>query len=266
MARLGMAFALASVAGVPLGIFLATTISWSAPFIAIVLAGLLALTLFVRYAPSLPVKPSSKAPLQQLWAVLNERSHWPAYALSSTLTTASFLVIPFISVYYLINCGVSEINLSYVYIVGGLAMLLVAPHIGKAADRRGKQKVFQAIAVFSLLPILLVTHLEYLNPPPVWLCILSSGAFIVGTSGRYMPALALATGSAKPDMRGGFANINNALIHFVSSTTTILLGLLVSPAAKSAGGKIVNYHFAGYLSCAFVLLAIWVSKRIKEVA
>jgi predicted MFS family arabinose efflux permease len=261
MATLGSAFAMASVMGVPIGIFLAAHWGWHTPFMAIAVVATLLALIFAKKVtiPRLAVTQSNNNPFKQLWAVLKERNHWPAFALTVMLTTATFMIIPFISVYLVTNVKLAETDLSYIYLFGGAAVLICAPFIGRAADQYGKQFTFQCMAIFSLLPVLLITNA---GPWGLIAAVCMSAMFFVGTSGRWMPALALATGSAQPSMRGGFSSLQNAIQHGTAALATTGLGFIVQVNGK---GEIEHYNYAGYLSCALVIAAIFISKRIKAI-
>ena len=86
-------------------------------------------------------------PLGQLRAIFGVANHRWAFALMIALMFAGFTVIPFIAPYNVANVGISEADLAVIYFVGGLATLVTSQVIGWLADRRGKRRVFTAIAL-----------------------------------------------------------------------------------------------------------------------
>src|SRR5262249_3020716 len=132
------AFALASVVGVPVGIYLGTRFDWHAPFLV-----LAALSLPVLFA-SLRVLPALRdhlhhvthvPPLAKLVETFSRANHLRAFALVATMMFGGFAVIPFISVYLVGNVGVREADLPFIYVTGGLLTLVGAPIVGRLADR-----------------------------------------------------------------------------------------------------------------------------------
>ncbi len=157
-------FSLASVAGVPLGLFLGTNFGWHVPFVALVLAGIPALVLTPFALPRLDdhVHASHPHPLRSLVTTFSSGNHLNAFALIIMLMIGGFTVMPYLSAYLVANVGMSEQQLPIIYIVGGGLTLLAAPIIGRLADRFGKLTMFRIIGPFSALLLLGITHL-----PPV---------------------------------------------------------------------------------------------------
>ena len=104
------AFSLASVAGVPFGIFLGTRLGWHAPFLMLAGLGLPVLGLGVRSLP--PLRDHLGRPRAGAGARLGEMythpNHLRAFALVVSLMFGTFLVVPFISPYLVGNAGLSE--------------------------------------------------------------------------------------------------------------------------------------------------------------
>ena len=112
---------------------------------------------------------------------------------------------PFIAAYNVANVGVSEADLAVIYFAGGATSLVTAQVIGRLADRYGKQRVFTILALISIGPILVQTHLPPL--PLAWVVALSVLLFVF-VPGRFGPATALVTGSVEPSLRGSFMSFN----------------------------------------------------------
>jgi predicted MFS family arabinose efflux permease len=101
-------FSVSTVAGVPLGLVMASSLSWHAPFIGIALL----VGLFVLVAAwSLPVldghlhhhaRPSVLGGIGQVLADVN---HLKAFAFSALMMFAGFTVIPYITIYMQANAG-----------------------------------------------------------------------------------------------------------------------------------------------------------------
>ena len=143
------AFALASVAGVPLGLTLGLRYGWNVPFLVLAALGLPILFVAARALPRLDDhlhQGASEHPLERLRATFAHPNHLRAFALMVTLMFGSFAVVPFLSPYLVSNAGVAESRLPLVYIVGGALTLVGAPLAGRMADRFGKLRVFRIVS------------------------------------------------------------------------------------------------------------------------
>src|SRR6476620_667554 len=157
-------FGLASVAGVPLGLFVGTNYGWHIPFIALAIGGVPALVLAPFALPPLNahVGKSHSHPLRSLVEIFSDTNHLNAFALIVMLMIGSFAVFPMLSPYLVRNVGLTEHQLPLVYIAGGALTLFTAPVIGRLADRYGKLRVYCIIVPGSASLMLVITHL-----PPV---------------------------------------------------------------------------------------------------
>ena len=153
-------FSVSTVAGVPLGLYLAAHLSWHAPFFGIaalvgVLCGLALITL-----PPLTAhlrqqdRPSAFGAIGQ---VLQDPNHLKAFAFSALLMFAGFTVIPFITIYLQTNVGWRADQVFYVYLCGGIATLFSARLIGVLTDRRGKIALFRVMALLVIIPMMATT-------------------------------------------------------------------------------------------------------------
>ena len=145
-------FSLATVAGVPFGLFLGTNYGWQVPFFVLVLGGLPTLLLTPFALPQLGrPRPQGRTPIRcGRWSTtFSHANHLNAFALIIVLMIAGFSVFPYISAYFVANMGMTEEQLPLIFIVGGGLTLLTSPVIGRLADRFGKLRVYRIISPFS---------------------------------------------------------------------------------------------------------------------
>ena len=130
-------FAFASVAGVPLGMYLGTDYGWHVPFIALAIAGIPVLLLTPFAMPPLKghVDKAHAHPIRSLVETFSSIHHLNAFALTITLMLGSFSVFPYVSKYFVANVGMTEKQLPIFYFVGGGLTLIAAPIIGKLTDQ-----------------------------------------------------------------------------------------------------------------------------------
>jgi predicted MFS family arabinose efflux permease len=254
------AFAVASVVGVPLGLYFGTKYGWHIPFIALVALGMPVLALAAWALPSLRghLRRVHAHPLRSLAETFAEPNHLNAFALMMALMIGGFAVIPYISTYFVSNVGMTEEQLPLIYIVGGALTLITSPVIGRWADHYGKLRVYRWIAPLSALMLLVVSHL-----PPTHALIAAGavGMLMVFNAGRMIAAMAMITGSVAPHRRGGFMSANASLQHIASGIGTSLGGMIIAQSAPTA--PLRNYGLVGWIACVTTLSTLWLAGRLR---
>ena len=253
-------FSVSTVAGVPLGLFLAAHFSWHAPFFGIAaLVGLLAAGAYVTL-PALvdhlkvANKPSAWSGIKQ---VLADPNHLTAFAFSGLLMFAGFTVIPFITIYLQTNVGWQTEQVPYVYLSGGLVTLVTARMIGVLTDRKGKVFMFSLMAVLVIFPMVATTLTEGL---PMWAVLLVSTAFFACMSGRMIPGMAIITSAANPQLRGTFMALNSAVQSASMGIAAFIGGLIIS---RDAQNLVQNYWVAALVGACASVAAIFLVRRLK---
>lgn len=253
-------FSVASVLGVPFGLFMAAQYSWHAPFY--LLGGLgLGVSLLMEWAiPTMKghLQQSGPAisPLQVLANIANNKNQLLALLFVMLLMMGNFTVIPFISPYMVANVGFSEAQLTYIYLFGGGFTIFTSPLVGRLADRYGHQQLFAFFVLFYTIPLLGVTNL-----PPVALpvALAFTSLFFVCGGGRMIPAMTMITGTVQPQNRGSFMSITSSVQQLSTGVASFIGGLIVQ---KNAEGQLVNYPYVGGIAVLAGLLALWVSRKL----
>lgn len=252
-------FSLAAVAGVPTGVMLAAHYGWAAPFYLLVVFSLLIWAAAWRVLPALDSHLARRVPLAQvlpeLLALYRVPGHQKAFLLSGVNMLTGMLVIPFISPVLVNNLGVQPAEITFVYLAGGVATLFSARRIGRWSDRAGPQFVYRAVALFSLLPILFMTHMPQI---PLWGVMLFFPFFMMALSGRNIPLQALMTTVPQPARRGAFLSTNSAIQSMGNGVGALLGGLLLQ---TEAGGHISGYGLNGWLAVGLTLFSVlWIGR------
>jgi len=254
-------FALASVAGVPLGLLLGTNFGWHVPFVALVIAGVPVLLLTPFALPPLDahVRKSHAHPLRSLVETFSHANHLNAFALMISLMVGSFTVFPYVSAYLVANVGMTEQQLPIIYIVGGGLTLLASPTVGRLADRYGKLKLFRWVCPLTAVLLFAITHLP---PVPTMVAVAVFGALMVCNVGRMIPAMALVTSSVEPHRRGGFLSANSSVQHVACGLGAYLGGLIIT---ESADGRLEHFGTVGWIAAASTLASLWLAGRVRIV-
>jgi predicted MFS family arabinose efflux permease len=252
-------FALASVAGVPLGLYLGTEFSWHVPFVVLAVAGIPILALAPLAMPRLDehVGQHRTHPLRSIAEVFTHAAHLRAFALIVVLMLGSFSVFPYLSPFLVANVGMSERQLPLVYIAGGGLTLFAAPIVGRLADRHGKLRIYRTILPASAVLLVVITHLP---PVPVAVAVAVFGTLMVCNVGRMIPAMAMVTSSVEPRRRGAFLSANSSVQHVSAGLASYVGGLIVT---QSPGGKIEHFGTIGWLAAAVSLTSLWFAGRVR---
>jgi predicted MFS family arabinose efflux permease len=238
------AFSVASIVGVPAGLWLASQFNWRAPFAALTALGCLVLPLARLVLPPLRGHQAQHRPEPSatVWEILLQPTHLRAFALSTALVVSSFLVVPYLATYLVKNAGRTEEELPFVYLFGGAATLLSTPLAGWLTDRIGKLPVFRTVAVLTVVPLLAVTNL-----PPVSLAVALTATtlLMVITSARWVPAMALITASAVPRYRGSFLSLNASFQQMAMGLASLVGGAILD---TGEGDTLTGFPVAGALA------------------
>jgi predicted MFS family arabinose efflux permease len=255
-------FAVSTVAGVPLGLFLANhvdVLGWRAPFFFIVLLSIGIFAIGYRLLPSLTAhleRARTGNVFQQIHAVAKEPAHLKAFLFMALLMLTSFSVIPYIALYYTTNVGMSERFITLVYLCGGMATLGTSRLIGRLADRYGKLRIFRWVALASFVPLLTTTHLV---PLPWWIVLINATAFFILVSGRMIPGMAMVTAAAAPHVRGTFMSLGSSVQMMSSGVASLLAGMIIT---RNAAGQMEHYNLVGYFAVACGMLSLWLARRL----
>ncbi|MCP3144853.1 myxochelin export MFS transporter MxcK [Pyxidicoccus xibeiensis] len=243
---------LSAVAGVPLGLGLASVLGWRMPFWVICGLAAIAWLGLARLLPALD---------QHLTAAPGKRQENPlaalvspqlvlGWALTFSVVFSSFLLIPYLSAYMVGNVGLTQTDLPWVYLAGGAATLFTARKMGQLADRHGAARVLAWLLIGTVGPHLVFTHLPP-SPLPVVM-----GVFVVFmalTSTRAIPAIALISAKVPPALRGRFMAVNMAASDAASGLSAWVSGLML---ATAPGGALIGFGAAGWLAVAVTTLSL----------
>ena len=253
-------FSVSTVAGVPLGLFLAAHFNWHAPFVGIAaLVGLLALGAW-QTLPRLDAHlyhPERVSVWRGIGQVLAEPNHLKAFAVSGLMMFAAFTVIPYITIYLQSNAGMQAAQVPWIYLCGGLATLLSARYFGRLTDRVGKVRMFQRLALAVTVPLMATTLSQGL---PLWGLLVISTLFFTVMSGRMIPGMAMISSAALPRLRGTFMTLNSAVQSASMGLAALVAGLIIG---RDAHGQLTLYWVAGLLGVLASVLSVWLAGHLR---
>jgi predicted MFS family arabinose efflux permease len=253
-------FSLATVVGVPSGLFLANHAGWHSSFIAIAVACVLVGAMALVSLPTLDKHVAQARGQDVLFAVRGvwaDQNHRRALAMSSAMMFAAFTVIPYITIYIQSNQVLLPTEIPFIYLSGGVVTLLSARWIGILTDRVGKRKMFQRMLLLSMVPMTITTLMQ---PLPLPVVLLVSSALFFFMNARMIPGMALLTSAAQPQFRGAFMSLNGAVQSMSIGLATWIGGLLIQ---RNPQGQVTHYWLCALVGVSASLLAYALAQRVK---
>ena len=257
------AFSMASALGLPIGLYFAFNFGWNWPFIA--LGGVSLINAIAVYFTLPPVRGHLDNPdpgvgsFQFIKEIPQNKNQWMALLYTMLLMFGHFAVIPFITPYLVENVGFERDQITLVYLVGGVATIISNPRVGRWADRVGRERVFNIMAIASLAPILALTNLP---PVPIWMALIVTGLFFVLVGGRMVPSTAIITSVIKPRNRGSFMSLNSSVQNMTAGVASIVAGYLVT--IPKGCHTVFGFWKVGILGVVFTVIAIALMNQISK--
>jgi predicted MFS family arabinose efflux permease len=168
-----------------------------------------------------------------------------------------FTIIPFIAPYMIRNVGFSEIDVSYIYFVGGSSTFFILPLFGKLADKYGHRKIYVIMGTASIIPLLLITNLPTV---PIFIALTVTTLFFIVASGRSVPATTLVTSVVKPENRAGFMSLRSSANELALALASIISGAIV--IEDEITGTLLHYNWVGYVAVFMTILSIWMGSKL----
>src|SRR5436190_14570291 len=265
MGYLQMGFGASQVLGIPIGLFIANVWGWQSSFLAIVvLASAIWLTIMLRLEPinkHLKVKNDKNA-LTHLLHTLTSSRYRLGFLATAFLMLGGFMMMPWGSAFAVNNLLVGQEKLPILFMVAGVASLVIMPVVGRLSDKIDKFRIFTIASVWMMVMVVIYTNL---GPIPFWLVLVLNVLFMAGILSRMVPSMALV--SALPEMqdRGAFMSINSSLGQIAGGASAMVGGLIV--VQKDNFSPLEHYDTLGYiivvLSTIGIFLVYRVSREIK---
>lgn len=228
--------ALAAVAGLPIGAWLATKFDYHAPFAAILAItaalGICVVAVSRRDLRAPQVRQANERPGGRFFADLFSRPRLVlVLSLGMLFNIGIYAMLTPLSLWAKAAFDLSTAKIFSYYIVGGIGGLLIAPIAGRMAGRFGVMRLLNA----STLGLMLLTPLIPLVPNALWLYAAFFAAAGLDVL-RLVPFHVLSLEVADPNYRARFIGLRNTI-----SQSGIFLGAAI-------GGQIYAGLAAGYFA------------------
>lgn len=252
------AFAIASVAGLPIGLMLGEWYGRGTPFLA--LAGVSAVVwivgLFRLPTVNEHLRHARPHPLKEFVEVIQVPNHLWAFAFTFFLVLGTFTVGSFCGPVFASINGWTEKSLAVVYLFAGLFTLIGMNIVGKYSDRVPRLPLFRGLALGSILMALIVTNLP---PGPLWLATVALSGFMVLAAGRMVPAQAMLLGASTAKNRGAFMSLNTAIQHLGTGIAPAIAGALVF---EDENGKLGGFPLVGLVAAGSALVSLVLAGKV----
>jgi predicted MFS family arabinose efflux permease len=183
-----------------------------------------------------------------------------AFLFMAVLTCAGFTIFPTLATYMVYNVGLTEKQLPFIYLAGGLCTLFSMNWVGGWADRTGKLRVFTLMSLCATVPVLVLTNLPRV---PLLVALATSTCLMICMSGRFVPAMAMMTAAVESRYRGGFMSVNSSVQQFSCGLAAWISGNIIGQGPNQ---EITHYPIAGLVSLGCVLSCIWLARFLRSAA
>jgi predicted MFS family arabinose efflux permease len=240
------AFSVASVVGVPGGLWLAQAGGWRMPFFAVAGLGALVVAGALLAMPPMRRHLAAGAAASTGYAFLRDPTALLSLTATATTMAATFCIVPNLAAFLQYNAGWPRSRLGALYMVGGVLTFVVLRVVGRAIDRFGAP----AMAAVGTAVMIGNLGLDFWPRTPLlaaWLLFL---LFMLGNSFRHPSLVSLASRVPRAGDRARFQSTQSAVQHLASAA-----GAMASTALLGTGprGELVGMDRVALLSGALAL-------------
>ncbi|MEO7306930.1 MAG: MFS transporter [Ferruginibacter sp.] len=263
MGFMQMGFGASQVLGIPISLYIANHWGWQSPFLMIVcLATIIWLILIFKLQPitkHLALK-SEKTAITHLWHTIRLRDYRIGFLTTALMSLGGFMMMPWGSAFAVNNLDVSYARLPILFMVGGVASLVIMPLVGKLSDRVDKFKIFTIAAVWMMVVVVIYTNLV---PVHFAIIIIMNILMMIGIMSRMVPAMALVSALPQMQDRGAFMSINSSLQQIAGGIAAAIGGMIVVQKTKTS--PLQHYDTLGYVIVGIIILNIIMFYRVSKI-
>ncbi len=202
---------------------------------------------------------TEKTAVTHLWHTLRERSYRIGFLMTALLSLGGFMMMPWGSAFAVNNLHVSWGQLPVLFMVSGVAALIIMPLVGKLSDKIDKVKIFTAAAIWMMVIVVIYTNL---GPVAFPIVVVMNILMMIGIMSRIVPAMALVTALPKMQDRGAFMSINSSLQQIAGGIAAGVGGLIVVQKTKTS--PLEHYDTLGYVIVIIIIANIFQVYRVNK--
>jgi predicted MFS family arabinose efflux permease len=263
MGFMQMGFGASQVLGIPISLYIANHWGWQSPFIMIVgLATIIWLGTIFKLEPitkHLEVK-SEKTAVKHLWHTIKLRDYRIGFLTTALMSLGGFMMMPWGSAFAVNNLEVSYARLPILFMVGGVASLIIMPLVGKLSDKIDKFKIFTIAAIWMMIVVVVYTNLM---PVHFAIIIIMNILMMIGIMSRMVPSMALVSALPQMQDRGAFMSINSSLQQIAGGIAAAVGGMIVVQKTKTS--PLQHYDTLGYVIVGIMIINIIMVYRVSKI-
>jgi predicted MFS family arabinose efflux permease len=263
MGFMQMGFGASQVLGIPISLYIANHWGWQSPFLMIVgLALIIWIILTTKLKPvnkHLELKTDRSA-IEHLGHTIARRDYRIGFLSTALLSLGGFMMMPWGSAFAINNLHVTAGQLPILFMVAGIASLIIMPLVGRLSDKIDKFVLFTIAAVWMMIIVVIYTNLV---PVPLWVVILLNILMMIGIMSRMVPAMALTSALPKMQDRGAFMSINSSLQQIAGGVAAFVGGLIVTQ--KDTHSPLAHYNTLGYVIVVIIIVNIIMVYRVSRI-
>ena len=264
MGFLQMGFGTSQVLGIPISLYIANHFGWQSPFFLIVgMAFVIWLFIVLKMKPitkHLEVKDKDTNALQHLIHTIQNRNYRVGFLTTALMSLGGFMIMPWGSVYAINNLHVTQEQLPLLFMIAGVATLLMMPLIGKISDKINKFTIFTFASAWMI--IVVVTYAN-LGETSFAIVVILNVLMMMGVMARMVPSVALVSELPKLQDRGAFMSVNSSLQQMAGGIAAAIGGMIV--VQKDVHSPIEHYDTLAYVVSFFVILCVIMLYRVQKI-
>ncbi|MEM9548307.1 MAG: MFS transporter [Bacteroidota bacterium] len=257
--------ALASVIGVPSGLFISSHLGWRAPFFLLAGIGVIISLLLYRalWTPKSQIPKSAKKPAGPSFLFFfKKRNPLLGLLFSVAVVFSQYTIFIYLAPYLIFNAEIPESELGMIYLVGGIATIISAPVVGYISDKWGKKKLFYLLSLLLIAPISIITLLA---PPTLSIVLILAVFYFSLDAGRMIPLNTVLTDLVSDEMRASYLTLRSAVKKVATGLVGIIGGLIIY---TQPDGKLEHFDLIGLIAIFSIfisLVLVFLTHQEKEV-
>jgi len=290
------AFSVASVVGVPSGIWIAAEYGWYAPFVVTAVISAIFVVLAYFFVPPLrghleaearpqDAKQGQRAMEDVIDTIALQQTALPPLGPASAPKQGIRKVFaPFVSIFSDANQR-AALLFTMTLMLGHFTIIpFIAPYmqlnVGFSDKQVGLIYLIGGLLTVVLLPLFgklsdrygtmpvfttasvfalaSIYALTNLDTNSIYIALLTTSSFFVVASGRRVPSTTMVTSVVRPENRGGFMSIRQSVNEMALFGSTLIAGFIIT---EGPGGRLEHYDWLGYFTIVMSYSGVGSSKR-----
>jgi predicted MFS family arabinose efflux permease len=259
MGFLQMGFGISQILGIPISLYLANIWNWQAPFYLIVgIASAIFITgIFVLKPVKEHLTLQRDNPLKHMWKTISNKNYRIGFSATAFMSLGGYLMMPWGSSYAVNNIGIDQKDLPLMFMIIGLATILIMPIVGKLSDRFNKYSIFVGASLLTVIAVIIYTNLGQV---PFWVLVVVNIIMMGGVMARIIPSQALTASVPELKDRGAFMSINSSLQQMAGGIAALLGGTIIAQKTKTS--PLEHFTVLGLVVIVAIFINIFLTYRV----